>query len=140
LIAISAGGFGVSLILFSFSKIFWLSTVLLLPVGLTMMVQMASSNTLIQAMVPDKLRGRVMSVYSMMFMGMAPLGALSAGVVAHHLGAPWTVAMGGVACIAAAVWFGRYMPTLRAKTRELVLAQGLSGGSPAQEITSRGLS
>ena len=140
LIALSAGGFGVSLILFSFSKIFWLSTILLLPVGLTMMVQMASSNTLIQAMVPDKLRGRVMSVYSMMFMGMAPLGALSAGAVAHHLGAPWTVAMGGVACIAAAVWFGRYMPTLRAKTRDLVLAQGLTGGSPAQEITSRGLS
>jgi MFS family permease len=139
-IALSAGGFGVSLILFSFSRIFWLSTVLLVPVGLTMMVQMASSNTLIQAMVPDKLRGRVMSVYSMMFMGMAPLGALSAGVVAHHLGAPWTVAMGGLACIAAALWFGRYMPTLRAKTRELVLAQGLTGGSPAQEITSRGLS
>ena len=105
-----------------------------------MMVQMASSNTLIQAMVPDKLRGRVMSVYSMMFMGMAPLGALSAGVVAHHLGAPWTVAMGGMVCIAAAVWFGRHMPTLRAQTRELVLAQGLTGGSPAQEITSRGLS
>ena len=77
LIAFAAGGFGVSLILFSFSKIFWLSTVLLVPVGFTIMVQMASSNTLIQAMVPDRLRGRVMSVYSMMFMGMAPLGALS---------------------------------------------------------------
>ena len=140
LIALSAGGFGVSLILFSFSKIFWLSTVLLVPVGLTMMVQMASSNTLIQAMVPDKLRGRVMSVYSMMFMGMAPLGALSAGALAHHLGAPWTVATGGAACIAAAIWFGRHMPSLRATTRDLVLAQGMTGGSPAQEITSRGLS
>ena len=140
LIALSAGGFGVSLILFSFSKIFWLSTVLLVPVGFTMMVQMASSNTLIQAMVPDKLRGRVMSVYSMMFMGMAPLGALSAGALAHRLGAPWTVALGGVACILAAIWFGRHMPTLRAEARDLVLAQGMTGGSPAQEITSRGLS
>ena len=140
LIALAAGGFGVSLILFSFSKIFWLSTVLLVPVGFGIMVQMASSNTLIQAMVPDRLRGRVMSVYSMMFMGMAPLGALSAGALAHRLGAPWTVATGGVACIAAAIWFGRHMPKLRAEVRDLVLAQGMTGGSPAQEITSRGLS
>ena len=99
LIAICAAGFGFSLVLFSFSKIFWLSTVLLLPVGFFMMVQMASSNTLIQAMMPDRLRGRIMSVYSMMFMGMAPFGALSAGAIAHHVGAPWTVALGGVACI-----------------------------------------
>jgi MFS family permease len=140
LIAISAGGFGLSLILFSFSKIFWLSTVLLLPVGFSMMVQMASSNTLIQAMVPDRLRGRVMSVYSMMFMGMAPLGALSAGALAHRLGAPWTVALGGAACIAAAIWFGRHIPKLRGQVRNLVLAQGMTGGSPAQEITSQGLS
>ena len=140
LIAFSAGGFGFSLILFSSSRIFWLSTILLVPVGFAMMVQMASSNTLIQAMVPDKLRGRVMSVYSMMFMGMAPLGALSAGALAHRLGAPWTVATGGVVCIAAAIWFGRHMPSLRAQARDLVLAQGMTGGSPAQEITSRGLS
>ncbi len=140
LIALSAGGFGLSLILFSFSKMFWLSTVLLVPVGFSMMVQMASSNTLIQAMVPDRLRGRVMSVYSMMFMGMAPLGALFAGTVAAHLGAPWTVATGGLASIAAAIWFGRHIPKLRAEVRDLVLAQGMTGGSPAQEITSRGLS
>jgi MFS family permease len=140
LIALAAGGFGASLILFSFSKMFWLSTVLLVPVGFSMMVQMASSNTLIQAMVPDRLRGRVMSVYSMMFMGMAPLGALLAGVLAHHLGAPWTVAVGGLASIAAAIWFGRHLPSIRAEARELVLAQGMTGGSPAQEITSPGLS
>jgi MFS family permease len=140
LIALSAGGFGVSLILFSFSKMFWLSTLLLIPVGFAMMVQMASSNTLIQAMVPDQLRGRVMSVYSMMFMGMAPLGAFLAGALANHLGAPWTVAVGGVASIAAAIWFGRHLPTIRAEVRELVLAQGMTSGSPAQETTSRGLS
>ncbi len=140
LIALAAGGFGVSLILFSFSNMFWLSTVLLVPVGFTMMVQMASSNTLIQAMIPDQLRGRVMSVYSMMFMGMAPLGAFLAGALANHLGAPWTVAVGGVASIAAAIWFGRHLPSIRAEARELVLAQGMTGGSPAQEITSRGLS
>ena len=65
-----------SLILFSFSRWYWLSVVLLVPVGFAMMIQMAASNTLIQAMVPDRLRGRTMAVYSMMFMGMAPLGAL----------------------------------------------------------------
>src|SRR5580692_11197202 len=73
-VATCCAGFGVSLMLFSFSKSFWLSVILLLPVGYFVMLQMASSNTLIQVMVPDELRGRVMSVYSMMFMGLAPLG------------------------------------------------------------------
>ncbi len=139
LIAICAGGFGLSLILFSFSRIFWLSTALLVPVGFFMMVQMASTNTLIQTMVPDKLRGRILAVYSMMFMGMAPFGALSAGVVAHHLGAPWTVALGGVACIVGATLFGIYLPSIRGEARELILAQQMTGGSPAEEMTGRGL-
>ena len=140
LIAICAGGFGASLILFAFSKIFWLSTLLLVPVGFSMMVQMASSNTLIQAMVPDQLRGRVMAVYSMMFMGMAPFGSFCAGAIAHRLGAPWTVAIGGAACIAGAIVFRVHLPTLRAEMRELVLAQGMTGGSPAPSMTGRGLS
>ena len=139
-IAFCAGGFGVSLILFAFSKIFWLSTVLLVPVGFTMMVQMASSNTLIQAMTPDKLRGRVMAVYSMMFMGMAPFGAFFAGAVADRWGAPWTVGMGGIACITSAIVFGRHFPTIRGEARELILAQGMTGGTPAEGMTSRGLS
>jgi MFS family permease len=109
----SAAGFGASLILFSLSRSFWLSAALLLPVGFCMIVQMASSNTLIQAMVPDNLRGRVMAVYSMMFMGMAPFGALLAGVLAHRLGAPLTVAIGGGVCIAGAVVFWLCLPTLR---------------------------
>jgi len=134
-IAMCAGGFGLSLALFSFSRIFWLSTLLLVPVGFFMMVQMASSNTLIQSMVPDRLRGRVMSVYSMMFMGMAPFGALSAGSVAHHLGAPWTVALGGLACTMAAVLFWSYLPSIRAEARELILAQGMMAGTPAQGVT-----
>ncbi len=134
-IAMCAGGFGLSLALFSFSRIFWLSTLLLVPVGFFMMVQMASSNTLIQSMVPDRLRGRVMSVYSMMFMGMAPFGALSAGSVAHHLGAPWTVALGGLACTMTAVLFWSHLPSIRAEARELILAQGMMAGTPAQGVT-----
>jgi MFS family permease len=139
LIAICACGFGLSLVLFSSSRIFWLSAAFLLPVGFFMMVQMASSNTLIQAMVPDQLRGRVMSVYSMMFMGMAPFGALSAGVVAHHLGAPLTVAIGGLACMAGGILFWTHLPRIRQATRDLVLAQGMMAGTPAQGMTSRGL-
>src|SRR5437762_1796494 len=81
-VAFSCAGFGVSLFLFSWSRHFWLSVALLLPVGFSMMLEMSSSNTLIQAMVPDHLRGRVISVYSMMFMGMAPFGALLGGALA----------------------------------------------------------
>ncbi len=92
LIAFCATGFGIAIIAFSFSRIFWLSALLLIPVGFCMMVQMASSNTLVQSMVPDCMRGRVMSVYSMMFMGMAPFGGFLAGAIAHRIGAPYTVA------------------------------------------------
>jgi MFS family permease len=140
LIGLCAGGFGVSVILFAFSRNFWLSMLLLLPVGFTMMVQMASSNTLLQSMVPDQMRGRVIAVYSMMFMGMAPFGAFFAGAIAHRIGAPWTVAMGGVACIAGAIAFRLALPNFRAEARELVLAQGVTAGSPPQEMTTRGLS
>ena len=86
-VAWCCAGFGASLIVFALSHSFWLSVLLLLPVGYSMMLQMASSNTLIQVMVPDALRGRVMAVYSMMFMGMAPIGALLGGALAEHLGA-----------------------------------------------------
>jgi MFS family permease len=140
LIAICAGGFGGSLILFAFSKLFWLSMILLVPVGFTMMVQMASSNTLLQSMVPDQMRGRVIAVYSMMFMGMAPFGAFFAGAIAHRLGAPWTVAIGGVACIAGAIVFGLDLPRFRREARELVLAQGMVAGTPAQGASGQGLS
>ncbi len=129
IIGVCAAGFGASLILFAFSRIFWLSMILLVPVGFTMMVQMASSNTLLQSMVPDQLRGRVISVYSMMFMGMAPFGAFFAGAVANRIGAPWTVAVGGVACIAAAVAFGLNLPNIRGQARDLISAQGMAGNS-----------
>jgi len=114
--------------------------ILLLPVGFTMMVQMASSNTLLQSMVPDQMRGRVVALYTMMFMGVAPFGAFFAGAIAHRLGAPWTVAIGGFACIAGATAFGMILPTFRAQAREMLLAQGMVGGAPAEEVTTRGLS
>jgi MFS family permease len=136
-VALSCGGFAVSLILFSFSRYFWLSAALLLPVGFCMMLQMSSSNTLIQSMVPDHLRGRVMAMYSMMFMGMAPFGALLGGAFADKLGAPLTVAMGAVACLGGALLFYRSLPTIRAEARRLIVAQTAVGGEPAEEMTAR---
>ena len=137
LISICCAGFGVSLIVFAFSKIFWLSANLLIPVGFFIMLQMACSNTLIQAMVPDALRGRVMALYSMMFMGMAPFGALLGGAMADRLGAPIAVATGGVASIAGAIWFGRQLPVFRGEARQLIIAQAMAGGEPAEEMTVR---
>jgi MFS family permease len=102
-----------------------------------MMLQMSSSNTLIQAMVPDHLRGRVMAVYSMMFMGMAPLGALLGGALADRLGAPVTVAMGAVAALGGAAFFGLHLPKIRVEARRLIIAQTAVGGEPAQEMTAR---
>ncbi len=136
-VAFSCGGFGVSLILFCFSRGLWLSTALLLPVGFFMMLQMSSSNTLIQAMVPDELRGRVMAVYSMMFMGMAPFGAFFAGALADRVGAPVTVAMGAVAAIGGAILFGLQLPKIRVEARRLIVAQAMAGGAPAEEVTAR---
>ncbi len=136
-VAVACAGFGVSLILFSFSRNFTLSTILLLPVGFCMMLQMSSSNTLIQAMVPDELRGRVMAVYSMMFMGMGPFGAFLGGALADRLGAPITVAMGAVASIGGAALFWLQLPQMRVEARRLIVAQAMTGGSPAEEVTAR---
>jgi MFS family permease len=136
-IAFSCGGFGLSLVLFSLSRHFWLSVVLLFPVGFCMMLQMAASNTLIQAMVPDQLRGRVMAMYTMMFMGMAPFGSLFSGALAEHLGATFTVSVGAVACIAAAFVFFFHLPKIRVEARRLIVAQEVAGGEPSVEMTAR---
>lgn len=135
-VSVCCAGFGVSLILFAFSKSFWVSVLLLLPVGYFIMLQMASSNTLIQVMVPDALRGRTMAVYSMMFMGMAPIGALLGGALSDRLGAPWTVAIGGFASVLGAWWFSIQLPKVRAEARRLIIAQSMAGGEPAEEMTN----
>ena len=134
-VAVSSGVFGVALILFSLSRSFWLSAVLLVPVGYAMMFQMAASNTLVQAMVPDRLRGRVMAVYSMMFMGMAPFGALLAGSLANYLGAPNTIAAGGAVCIVGALFFGRKLPSFRHEARKIIVALQMTGGVPAAKAS-----
>jgi MFS family permease len=133
-VAFATVAFGTSLVLFSSSRHFWLSAAFLLPVGFSFMVAMAASNTLIQSMVPDALRGRVMALYSMMFMGMAPFGSLLAGSLAHHIGAPRTVAVNGGLCAVAGLVFRWKLPRLRSEARELIVASQGSGGEPAHAI------
>lgn len=136
-VAAACAGLGLMLSLFSFSRTLWLSALLLAPAGFFTMVQMASSNTLIQSMVPDRLRGRVMAFYAMTFMGMAPLGSLLAGSLAHTLGPTWTVFAGGLAAIFGAAIFWSRLSTLRPAAREMIVAQQMAGGAPAQEMTGR---
>jgi MFS family permease len=129
-VAYSATGLGVSLVLFSASRWFFLSFAILVFCGFAMMMQFTATNTLIQAMVPDQLRGRVMSLYSMMFLGMSPLGSLVAGALAQRIGAPVTVAMGGlVACLGGMI-FMRKWPDMRGPARELLTAQGMISAVP----------
>jgi MFS family permease len=134
---IACASFGTFLILFSFSRWYVLSVLLLVPVGFSMMTQMTACNTLVQSMVPDRFRGRTMAVYSMMFMGMAPLGALLSGAVADRIGAPWTVALGGAGAIVGALLFARNLPKIRAEARQLIVAQGMIDGAPAEQMTAR---
>ncbi|MCA1564453.1 MAG: MFS transporter [Acidobacteria bacterium] len=127
LVAFSSAGFGASLVLFSQLQDFRLAVVVLVVVGFSMIIQIASSNTLVQAMSPDALRGRVMAVYSMMFLGMAPLGALLAGWLAERVGAANTVALGGAGCILSALIFSLCLPALRREARKLLVADGGGG-------------
>src|SRR5258706_14487716 len=103
---------------------YWFSLVALVLARYAMMMQFTSANTLIQAMVPDQLRGRVMSLYSMMFIGMAPIGSLVAGKMAQHIDAPSTVALGGLASLFSGGAFAVKGPSMRATPRGLVAAQG----------------
>jgi MFS family permease len=134
-VAWCAGGLGLALVAFAFSHSFWLSALLLVPVGFCMMSEMASSNTLIQSLIPDAVRGRVMSVYAMMFMGMAPIGALLAGALAARIGAPATVAGGGAVCLLGALCFARYLPHIRSEARQMIVELQMAAGDPPEEPT-----
>jgi MFS family permease len=121
----AAGGLGISLMIFSASRWYWVSLASLTLAGFAMMTAFTASNTLIQAMVPEQLRGRLMSLYAMMFLGMAPLGSLVAGAMAARIGAPVTVALGGFVSLVGAIVFRHKWPSMRGSARELVAAQGM---------------
>jgi MFS family permease len=125
IIPMAAGLFGATLIAFSFSRILWISMILLVFSGIGFIVQMASSNTVIQTIVEDSKRGRVMSFYVMAFLGTAPLGSLLAGTLAERIGAPRTLEVSGVCCLAAALWFARELPKIRAAVRPIYVRLGI---------------
>lgn len=117
--------FGGSLIAFALSRSLWLSMLVLPLVGAGMMVEMASTNTILQTIVEEEMRGRVMAFYTMAFLGTAPIGSLLAGVVADRIGAPATILVGGAACIVAGIWFGVRLPHLRALVRPIYVRRGI---------------
>jgi MFS family permease len=124
-IPITTTMFGCGLIAFGLSHWLPLSMIALLFTGFGMMQQMAASNTILQTIVDDDKRGRVMAFYSMAFQGMAPFGSLLAGYAASRIGAPRTVILCGVLCIAGAAWFSSQLGRLRAMVRPIYIQLGI---------------
>jgi MFS family permease len=138
-IVVATSLFGLGLIGFGFSRIVWLSLLLMVVTGFGMMVQMASSNTILQTIVTEDKRGRVMSFYSMAFQGVAPFGSLFAGALAGVIGPDRTVVVGGVACLLAAQLFALELPRLRTLVRPIYISLGIlpevaSGMAAATEL------
>lgn len=125
MIQISAFLFGSGLILFGLSHYLVLSLLLMLVVGFGMMQGLAASNTVIQTLVPEDKRGRVMSFYTMAFVGMAPFGSLLAGFLAHRLGAPHAVMITGTFCILGAAWFTTQLKAIRRVMRPIYIDMGI---------------
>jgi MFS family permease len=125
IIPVSAMIFGAGLIGLSFSKVFPVSLLLMIFIGLGMMMQTAATNTVIQTVTDDDKRGRVMSFYTMAIMGTAPFGSLLAGSVAKAIGTPWTIFGGGMACIIGALFFFRKLPELKKLVRPVYIRLGI---------------
>ena len=132
----ASGIFGIGLIGFSLSRVLWLSLPLLVVTGLGFMVQMAASNTLLQTLVEDDKRGRVMSFYTMAIMGITPFGSLLAGTLAHRIGAPHTLLFGGLGCVLAALWFASLLPRLRERVRPIYIEKGILPVMAAEGISA----
>jgi MFS family permease len=124
-IPIAATLFGSGLIAFSLSRLLWLSLTMMVVTGFGMIVAMAASNTVLQAIVEDDKRGRVMSFYTMSFMGMAPFGSLLAGFLASRIGAPETLLLGGMACLLGAAVFATRLRVLRKLVRPIYVKAGI---------------
>ncbi len=124
-IPMTAAGFGASLIVFAASRQIWLSLLLLVITGFCFMQNLASSNTILQTIVENKKRGRVMSFYGMAFQGVAPFGSLIGGAVASRIGAPHTLMIGGAICVCGAGVFALQLPTLRRLIRPIYIQIGI---------------
>jgi MFS family permease len=125
MIQVAAAMLGTALILFGLSHTFWLSLVLMVFVGFGMMQCASVANTVIQSLVPEDKRARVMSYYTMAFFGAAPFGSLLAGALAHQIGAPYTVMVTGAFCLAGSVWFTLELRKLNAEIEPIYQRAGL---------------
>jgi MFS family permease len=125
MLQLAAGILGGGLVLFGLSHALWLSLVLMVFVGFGLMQCSAASNTVIQSLVTEDKRARVMSYYTMAFFGSAPFGCLLAGILAHHIGAPYTVILTGAFCVAGSLWFMLELPTVNAIARPIYQKKGL---------------
>lgn len=125
IIPIGAAIFGAGLVAFGFSRSQWFSIPLMFITGFGMMQGVTTSNTILQTLVDEEMRGRVMSYYTMAFVGMAPFGSLLAGALAHAIGAPRTVVISGIACLAGSLWFWSRMPRIRIVMRPIYQRLGI---------------
>lgn len=125
LIPFAASIFGAGLILLSFTRLFWLSVLMMIITGAGMMLGMAGSNTVIQTVVDDNKRGRVMSFYAMAFMGTAPFGSLIAGGLAKIIGTPATLSISGICCVLGAVFYFSKLPKLQKAIRPVYEKLGI---------------
>ena len=125
MIPIAMAIFGSGLMAFSISKFLFLSLVLMLLTGMGQMIVMASINTILQTIVDDDKRGRVMSFYTMAFMGATPVGSIIGGSLASKIGAPETVLIGGLVCVIGALFFARRLPVLRELARPIYVKMGI---------------
>ena len=133
--AVASTTFGAGLVAFSFSRHLWLSLLLLPLVGAGMMITMAATNTVIQTLVREELRGRVMAFYTMAFLGTAPIGSLIAGVAADRIGPQRTIMFGGLSCIVAGVWFALSLPRLRELVRPIYVERGILAAAQVDGTT-----
>jgi predicted MFS family arabinose efflux permease len=125
IIGITSASFGAGLIGFSFTRVLWMAIPCLVVAGFGFMVQMAASNTIIQTIVDDEKRGRVMSFYMMAFLGTVPFGSLIAGWMSSRIGAPHTLLAGGICCLAGSAWFARELPSIRTVVRPIYVRMGI---------------
>jgi MFS family permease len=140
-IPIAAGIFGGGLVIFSYSHVLWISALCLFVTGFGFMTEMASSNTILQTIVDDDKRGRVMSFFLMSFLGTAPLGSLLAGSLAARIGVPETIRLSGIFCAVGALWFAGKLPAIREAIRPIyrrmgILPQITTGLQNAAQLTT----
>jgi MFS family permease len=124
-IGVSSLIFSSGLVLLSFSRNLWLSAALLVMAAYGLMVQMASSNTILQTLVDDDMRGRIMSLYTVAFMGMIPIGSLLSGILGARLGTTETLLVAGLSCAAGGGLFLRGLPQIRKEMRPVYARLGI---------------